>query len=107
MDAEKSDLFDVLVYIAYALPAITREERANMAKAEINAQFDEKQQAFLDLVLAHYVEEGVQELDQAKLTPLLRLKYHAIGDAFGELGKPEEIADVFTGFQKNLYQTVA
>jgi type I restriction enzyme R subunit len=28
IDAEKSDLFDVLAYVAYALPPLTREERA-------------------------------------------------------------------------------
>jgi len=32
IDAEKSDLFDVLAYVAYALPALTREERATRAK---------------------------------------------------------------------------
>ena len=29
IDAEKSDLFDVLAYVAYALPPLTREERAS------------------------------------------------------------------------------
>jgi type I restriction enzyme R subunit len=47
----------------------------------------------------------VDELDQAKLTPLLRLKYHdSIADAVADLGKPEEIGRVFAGFQKYLYQ---
>ena len=36
-----------------------------MAKVEISSRFNAKQQAFLDFVLAHYVDEGVQELDQA------------------------------------------
>src|SRR5262249_26546009 len=31
IDAEKSDVFDVLAYIAYALPTKTREERAERA----------------------------------------------------------------------------
>ena len=58
-----------------------------------------KQQAFLDFVLAHYVSEGVEELDQKKLTPLLRLKYHdSLSDAVADLGKPEEIGRVFAGF---------
>ena len=74
----------------------------------INAQFNAKQQAFLDFVLSHYVKEGVQELDQEKLTPLLRLKYHdSIADAMADLGRPEEIGRVFAGFQKYLYQQAA
>ena len=32
IDAEKSDLFDVLAHVAYALPPLTREERAQNAK---------------------------------------------------------------------------
>ena len=65
-----------------------------------------KQQAFLDFVLQHYVTEGVEELEQRKLNPLLRLKYHdSITDAVADLGgKPEEITKVFAGFQKYLYQ---
>ena len=108
IDAEKSDLFDVLAHIAYALPTLTREERAARARVAISTQFNSKQQAFLNFVLAHYVSEGVRELDQEKLTPLLRLKYHdSIADAVADLGRPEEIGSVFAGFQKLLYQEAA
>ena len=106
INAEKSDLFDVLAYIAYALPTLTREERAARAKARISTAFNNKQQVFLDFVLAHYVSQGVQELDQEKLTPLLRLKYHdSLSDAVADLVHPEEIGHLFSGFQKYLYQS--
>jgi type I restriction enzyme R subunit len=108
ISAEKSDLFDVLAYVAYAMPTLTREERAARAKIEISTHFNTKQQGFLDFVLSHYVSAGVGELDQEKLPPLLRLKYHdSIADAVADLGKPEEIGKVFTGFQKFLYQEAA
>ncbi len=32
IDAEKSDLFDVLAYVAYALPPLTRDERASSSR---------------------------------------------------------------------------
>jgi len=105
IDAEKSDLFDVLAHVAYALPPVTREERAARAKIVISTQFTSKQRVFLDFVLSHYVSVGVEELDQDKLTPLLRLKYHnSIADALADLGRAEEIGRVFAGFQKYLYQ---
>ena len=108
IDAEKSDLFDVLANVAYALLPLTREERAMKAGAVIAQQFNTRRQTFLNFVLAHYVDIGVEELDQAKLTPLLRLKYHdSISDAVADLGKPEEIGKVFAGFQKYLYQPEA
>jgi type I restriction enzyme R subunit len=104
IDAEKSDLFDVLAHVAYALPPLSRNERAAKAKVEISTHFNSKQQVFLDFVLSHYVTEGVEELDQEKLTPLLRLKYHnSIADAVADLGKPDEIGKAFAGFQKFLY----
>ena len=84
---------------------LTREERAATAKVHINATFNRKQQVFLDFVLSHYVSVGVGELDQDKLTPLLRLKYHnSIADAVADLGRAEDIGRVFAGFQKYLYQ---
>ena len=103
--AEKSDLFDVLAYVAYALPPVTREVRADNARVFINSNFTAKQQAFLDFVLQHYVTEGVEELEPSKLNPLLRLKYHdSITDAVTDLGgQPQEISRFFAGFQKYLY----
>lgn len=105
IDAENSDIFDVLAYVAYALPPVTREERAGHARVSIHGRFNSKQQAFLEFVLDHYVSVGVDELDQDKLTPLLRLKYHSIADAVADLGDPADIRDTFVGFQKYLYES--
>jgi type I restriction enzyme R subunit len=104
--AENSDLFDVLAYVGFSKPPVPREERADHARVYINSSFNAKQQAFLDFVLSHYVSVGVEELDQQKLTPLLRLKYGAIQDAVADLGQPEEIGRAFAGFQKYLYAEI-
>ena len=105
VNAENSDLFDVLSHIAWARTPVTRVDRAAHARQEISTRFTGKQQAFLDFVLSHYVTEGVRELDREKLTPLLKLKYrNAISDAISELGRPEEIGHLFAGFQKYLYE---
>ncbi len=104
IDAENSDLFDVLAYVAYASPMLSRQERATQAKRSVSAQVTYKQQEFIDFVLSHYVTVGVEELSREKLTPLLRLKYHdSIADAVAELGPPEDIGRVFVGFQRFLY----
>jgi len=105
INAEKSDLFDVLAHVAYALPPLTRDERAARAKVAISTHFNSRQQAFLDFVLSQYITVGVEELDQEKLPPLLKLRYkNAIADAVLDLGRPEEIGSLFTGFQQYLYQ---
>ena len=82
---------------------MTRAERAAAAHAAAAAEFTDKQQAFIDFVLAQYVKQGVDELDGEKLAPLLQLKYRALNDAFDELGKPEQVRRVFVGFQRHLY----
>ena len=42
IDAEKSDHFDVLAHVAWALPTVTREHRATIACPEITAHFNSK-----------------------------------------------------------------
>ena len=107
IDAEHSDIFDVLAYVAFALHPMTREERAGNARANGFHLFDYKLHEFLNFVLKQYVDLGVEELGQDKLSPLLRLKYHAIDDAMRELGEPDAIRTVFVGFQQYLYQQSA
>jgi type I restriction enzyme R subunit len=103
INAEKSDLFDVLAYIAYALAPITRSERVETHRANIFSRYDGKLQSFLDFVLGQYVAQGVGELDQDKLGALLQLKYHTIDDAASQLGSVPVIRDTFLGFQQHLY----
>ncbi len=103
IDADKSDLYDVLAYIAFARPPISREERVNTHKSLIFAHYGNKQQEFLDFVLDHYVKQGVGELDEQKLPNLLELKYDAFADAVAVLGDVDEIREAFIGFQKHLY----
>ena len=104
IDAEQSDLYDVLAHVAYAAPPVPRIARAEQARAAIRQQFTLKQQAFLDFVLGHYIANGVQELAVPKLPQLLKMKYGSPNDAVKVLGKPEDLNKLFVGFQKLLYQ---
>lgn len=106
IDAEKSDLFDVLAHVAFARAPIERKTRADQARGAIRSEFSAKQQEFLDFVLGQYVAVGVGELSTEKLAPLLNLKYqHSIRDAVSDLGTPDSIAAAFSGFQRHLYSS--
>ncbi|MFA5117468.1 MAG: DEAD/DEAH box helicase family protein [Candidatus Omnitrophota bacterium] len=107
INAEKSDLFDVLEYISFAIKPITREERVAHAQAKIFRGLDNKHKEFLEFVLSKYIETGVEELDQEKLPDLLTLKYQAIRDAEEILGGVDNIRATFIDFQKYLYEEVA
>lgn len=107
IEAENSDLFDVLAYVAFAAQPVSRAERAAAAKEATVAEFTDKQRAFVDFVLAQYIKQGVEELDQDKLSPLLKLRYkNALADAFADLGKPDQVRRVFVDFQKHLYSSL-
>ncbi len=103
INAEKSDLFDVLEYVSFAISPITRELRVASTKEDILSGLNDKQKEFLEFVLSKYIESGVEELDQEKLPKLLELKYHAISDAAEILGGVEKIRQTFIAFQKLLY----
>jgi len=103
IEAENSDLFDVLAYVAFAAAPQSRQQRAEHARQTASGEFTDKQKAFIDFVLSQYVLQGVDELDQEKLSSLLRLKYRALPDAFAELGRPDQVRKVFVGFQRYLY----
>lgn len=103
INAEKSDIFDVLAYVAFARPPVTRQERVEFRKLAILSNYDERLAAFLDFVLGQYVSLGVSELDDAKLTALLELKYGHTSDAIAQLGSASAIREAFIGFQRQLY----
>lgn len=104
IDAEKSDIFDVLEYVSFSVKPISREVRVAMAETDIYDGLDNNQKEFLEFVLSKYIESGVEELDQEKLPSLLSLKYHSIADAVEQLGGVERIQKTFTTFQKYLYE---
>ncbi len=108
IQAEKSDLFDVLEYVFNSdVQPITREARVAAAQANIFALLDDRQKEFIDFVLSKYVETGVGELDQEKLPILLTNKYQSLEDAKQVLGDVANIRALFVDFQQHLYERVA
>ena len=103
INAEKSDLLDVLEYISFAVQPITRELRVAKSQSQIFAALTTEQKQFVEFVLSKYIETGVEELDQEKLPLLITLKYKAIDDAKEVLGPVESIRNLFIGFQRILY----
>lgn len=118
----------MLAYVAYARDPLSREARAEAARiasaGQRRAQKNRRQGvrstgarvagARIRLLLrlpelitqtqeAYEAKQGVDELDAEKLSPLLRLRYKALNDAFAELGNPEKVRQVFVGFQRHLY----
>ncbi len=105
INAEQSDLFDVLEYVFNSdIEPITREARVAAAQTDIFSSLNDKQKDFLEFVLSKYIDTGVEELAQDKLSVLLTNKYQSLEDAKEVLGDVANISSLFIDFQKHLYQ---
>jgi type I restriction enzyme R subunit len=107
IEAENSDLFDVLEYIAYAKPPISRAARVESNQSNIYTLLDAPQREFVTYVLSNYVQQGVDELDIGKLSTILQAKYGSVHAAQQQLGDAEDIRQTFIDFQRHLYDEKA
>ncbi|MCW0047685.1 DEAD/DEAH box helicase family protein [Brevundimonas sp. BT-123] len=103
IDAPNSDVFDVLAYVAFALPPLSRAERVQTRKTAVLADYDAPLATFLDFVLGQYVDQGVEELDQEKLPRLLELRYASVSEGAQALGGVAKVRDAFLKFQGGLF----
>ena len=107
INAEKSDLFDVLEYVFDSeKKPITRAQRVAASKATIFTITNDKQKDFVEFILNKYIESGVKELDQSKLPILLSSKFQSQEDGIKELGGDViKIKNLFIEFQQYLYNS--
>ena len=106
IDAENSDLFDVLDYVFNSdSKPITRATRVAAAESRIFALLNPKEREFIEFVLSKYIEVGVEELDTSKLSLLLTSMYQSQKDGISSLGgDASQIKGMFESFQRYLYQ---
>lgn len=105
LGAEKSDLFDVLAYIAYNKDIVPRAERVQMSEQDVLENCNDEMKEFLEFVLSQYQEQGFTELASNKLSKLMELKYGAIANAQNKLGiSATEIRNAFISMQQKMYQ---
>ena len=102
IDAEDSDLLDVLEYISFNVEPIQRTERVRRAEAYV-AGLSARQQEFVRYVISLYLSEGVEELGTSKLPELLKMKYGSTQDGIAALGGLDIAKNTFYSFQRRLY----
>ena len=105
IDAQNSDLLDVLEFVKYALKPVTRKTRATVSRSIMETAIEAKQLEFVDFLVSQYIESGVGELEEGKLETLLEIKYADVFNAVKVLGDGEvsKVRNLFLTFQKNLY----
>ena len=102
IDAENSDLLDVLEYIAYATTPIERKERAKRLKG-YKEQLPDSQKQFVEYLINAYIQSGIEELRMDKLKTLLALKFGSITEGIDAMGGVEPSLKTFKDAQHHLY----
>ena len=89
-DVEKDlDLFDLICYVGWGCPPLTRKERAqNVRKRDCFAKYGEPVRAVLDALLEKYATDGIENIEELSVLKLEPLK---------QLGSPGEIVKLFGG----------
>jgi type I restriction enzyme, R subunit len=104
IDMNDSDLYDVLMNIAYAKPIISRKDRADKALMILkNKNYTIELTEFLTFTLEQYILVGTEAIDIDNLPRLLELKYQTLTDAKLKLGDIAMIRQNFMELQKFLY----
>jgi type I restriction enzyme R subunit len=103
INAEDSDVYDVLAHIAYSRNMLTRAHRAEAGMRRIEDIYDPKIASFLEFVLGHYVETGVESLDRSQLPDYLKLKFGTLGEGQAALGGMDLVVSSYVSFQRHMY----
>ena len=102
IDADDSDLLDVLEYIAYNIEPMNRRERVRKVDAYRHS-LSAKEQEFVNYITDLYVRAGVEELAMEKLSAIIALKYGSVQDGVTQLGSIEVAKNTFLKVQQRLY----
>ncbi len=103
VDAKDSDLFDVLAYILFTNPPVTRAERARAAEKGALKDFDGELQALIVAILRAYVANGERELGSRKLGQYLIARYGSVAEGRAKLGELPFVKDAYKRMQAVLY----
>ena len=101
--AEDSDMFDVLANVAFDTKPVKRSKRVEVAKSKFGV-YSSTQRELIEFIADQYDRTGEGELEEAKISDHIVLKYGSIEDGKQILGDLKDIRDLYFGFQKHLYQ---
>ncbi|WP_127845477.1 EcoAI/FtnUII family type I restriction enzme subunit R [Psychroflexus aestuariivivens] len=101
------DIFDVLSHISFSSDLMTRKQRVKFVKDDVQF-FDVyenlKAKDFLEFILKHYEEHGIEELQRDKLGDLVKLKLGTPKDAKTAFGDMKTLLGAYYKLQENIYR---
>nr|WP_306264077.1 type I restriction endonuclease subunit R [Pararhizobium sp. IMCC3301] len=104
IDAQDSDLFDVLGYILFTTAPITRHQRADTVRETGLSDPNPEMRDLLVRILKAYEDHGESELATTRLEKFLISKYGSVSESKAHLGELAAIRQGFMTMQANLYR---
>lgn len=103
-EAKNSDIYDVLAHLSFNLDIKTRNERALAVENStfVEKYHNEKAKQFIKFILERYKKDGVKELEEDKLSDLVKLSgfdRNELRKSFGNYN----IRDEYFGLQREIY----
>jgi type I restriction enzyme R subunit len=93
------DPFDLICYVAFDRPPLTRSERARSARqSALFDQVGEQARRVLEALLDKYASEGIDRIEEARDPSQLGQLLHL--SPFNQIGRPLEIVRAFGGAQQ-------
>lgn len=101
------DIFDVLSHISFSSELMTRKQRVRFVKNDV--QFFEvyknlEAREFLEFVLKHYEDYGIEGLQRNSLGDLVKLKLGTPKDAKTAFGDMKTLLGAYYKLQENIYR---
>ncbi|UDF03272.1 type I restriction-modification enzyme R subunit C-terminal domain-containing protein [Asticcacaulis sp. AND118] len=103
IDAKDSDLFDVLAYILFTNPPVTRHQRAKTTETLGLGAVDGELKDLLVSILRAYETNGEGELGAKKLGNYLIARYGSVAEGKARLGALSGIKAAYIRLQETLY----
>jgi type I restriction enzyme R subunit len=102
-----ADPLDLLVHVAWNVPAMTRHDRVRRLRKEHRAWLDAfvpAARVVLDDLLAKYAEHGVGQLDDLRVLEIAPLTRHGTPvEIAGRFGGADALREVLAGLEERLY----
>jgi len=99
-NAEDSDVYDVLRFVAFDKEIISRKERLSCVNTDFKNNLDKKNREFVDFIMVQYEKNGFESLND--LTNLINLKYGNSSVVEG-MGGVSAVKSSFETLQERLY----
>jgi type I restriction enzyme R subunit len=104
-EAYESDIYDVLAHLSFNLDIKTRSERAVAVENSsfIEKYHNDKAKEFIEFILERYRKDGVKELDEDKLSDLVKLsgiERNELKNSFGSYNMRDEYFEL----QREIYR---